>query len=305
MIPNGYNTVPNTLLSQGIAAKIGLIGTVFYVDVNAGVDSNDGLSWEYPLKTFAAAVVLNNANVAAGASGWATRNLILYKGDNDEAHKETIITLPNKCDVLGVGSYDHRDTPMMIGNHLIGAGAYMGCRFINMGFLSPAAGGAIFTVPTTTSGISFLDCVFDGRSSTPATIGLSLTAVEQATVKGCRFIGKFSTEAIYIGTGSNRALLIEDNYIESGAIGIAVHASATCADAQAMILKNKFAVTTLVIDENSDKVMIGENSGYTLAADSKLTSVIDFNAALSYNNLFTCGTGVTAIYPAQAAITGP
>lgn len=299
-VPNGYNTVPNSRYFEDVAAGVGSIGTTYYVDVNAGADTNDGLSWEYPMKTLAAAIVLSNAAIAAGAAGWANRNRIFYKGDNAEAAAETLITLPSKCDVIGVGSYDHRDTPMMIGNHVIGSGAYMGTRFINMGFLSPAAGGAIFTVPTTTSGISFINCVFDGRSTVAATIGLSLTAVEQAKVIGCRFIGKFSTEAIYIGTGSNRALLIEGNYIESGAIGIAVHASATCTDARGMILNNVFDVVTLVIDENSDKFLVGGNRGRT-SADGTVALTIDYNAVYAYDNIFAHAAGVSQ-YPALVTI---
>jgi hypothetical protein len=267
----------------------------YYVDVNAGTAGNNALSWAKPEKTLAAAIILSNAAIAAGAYGWAARNRIFYKGDNNEAAAETLITLPSKCDVIGVGSYDHRDTPMMIGNHVVGAGAYMGCRFINMGFLSPAAGGAIFTVPTTTSGLCFMNCVFDGRSSTAATIGLSLTAVEQAKIIGCRFFGKFSTEAIYIGTGASRALLIDGNYIESGAIGIAVHASATCADAIGIISNNIIYATTLVIDENSDKMMIVNNRCVTLAADT-LALIIDYNSALACGNIITDAT-VTANYP--------
>jgi hypothetical protein len=280
-------------------------GDTFYVDVNFGKTTNDGLSWETPLKSLMPAIVLSNASIAAGASGWAARNRIYYKGDNNEAAKETLITLANKCDIIGVGSYDHKPYPIMIGNHVIGAGAYMGCRFINMGFQSLAAGGVIFTVPTTTSGLAFIGCTFDGRGTTPATKAIMATAVEQLSIIDCRFIGKYSTTTIDLGTGATRALMISGNYIESGAIGITVHASATCADAIGYIVNNTFAVTTLVIDENAAKFVIGDNRGTTLAADSKLTSVIDFNAALSYNNLFTCGTGVTAIYPAQAAITAP
>jgi len=163
-------------------------GINYYVDVNAGIDTNDGLSWGTAFKTYAKAVTASNATIVASTKGtgrgWAARNTIFYKGDNKEADAETIITLPNKCDVIGVGSYDHRPMPMMIGNHVIGAGAYMGTRFFNMGFMSPAAGGAIFTVPTTTSGLAFYGCHFDGRSTVAATYAIVATAVEQFSVVG-------------------------------------------------------------------------------------------------------------------------
>lgn len=295
VVPNGYNTVPHFQYFEDIAGGLGSIGDVFYVDVNAGADTNDGKSWAYAFKTLAAAIVVSNASIAAGASGWANRNRIFYKGDNAEAAAETLITLPNKCDVIGVGSYDHRPMPFMIGNHVIGAGAYMGARFINMGFLSPAAGGVIFTVPTTTSGLAFIGCHFDGRSTVAATKAIAATAVEQLTISNCRFYGKFSTATVDLGAGSTRALLIKDNIIESGAIGILTNAGLTCADSVGVIAHNIINAVTLCIDENSDKLAIVGNRG-TTAANSGATT-IDYNAALASDNQFTSGNGVLA-YPA-------
>jgi hypothetical protein len=279
-------------------------GVIYYVDVNAGSDSNDGLSWEKAKKTLASAITASNLTITTSpygiGRGWAARNTIFYKGDNAEAAAETLTTLPSKCDVVGVGSYDHRPMPFLIGNHVIGAGAYMGTRFFNMGFMSPAAGGVIFTVPTTTSGLAFYGCHFDGRSTTAATKAILATAVEQLTIKDCRFYGKFSTTTIDLGTGSTRALLIEGNKIESGAIGITTHASLTCTDAVGMILNNVFDVVTLFIDENSDKLIIGGNRGRT-QADGTVAATIDYNAAMAYDNIFTHSAG-TSIYPALVTI---
>lgn len=279
-------------------------GVVYYVDVNAGVDTNDGLSWDAAFKTLAVAITASNATIAASpygtGRGWAARNTIFYKGDNKEAAAETLITLPSKCDVIGVGSYDHRPMPFMIGNHVIGAGAYMGTRFFNMGFMSPAAGGVIFTVPTTTSGLAFYGCHFDGRSTTPATKAIMATAVEQFTIQGCRFYGKYSTTTIDLGAGSTRALLITDNYIESGAIGVTAHASLTCADAIGFIDRNTFAVVTLCIDDNSSKLSCNDNRGFTAAA-KEIATVMDCNEITCANNIFGNATG-TGIYPALAAI---
>jgi len=289
----------NELVVAGVNIAL-CAGDTYYVGVNAGLDTYDGSSWAKAFKTLAAAIVASNASIAAGASGWAARNRIFYKGDNKEAVAETLITLPNKCDVIGVGSYDHRPMPFMIGNHVIGAGAYMGTRFFNMGFLSPAAGGVIFTVPTTTSGLAFYGCHFDGRSTAPASKAIVATAVEQLTIQGCRFYGKFSTTTIDIGTGSSRALLIKDNFIESGAIGITVHASMTCADAIAMILNNVFAVVTLFIDDNSDKILIGGNRGAT-AADGTVVLTMDYNDNLAYDNIFAHSAGVSQ-YPVLVTI---
>jgi hypothetical protein len=279
-------------------------GLTYYVDANAGVNTNNGLSWDTSFKTLAAAITASNATIVASTKGtgrgWAARNTIYYKGDNAEAAAETLITLPNKCDVIGVGSYDHRPYPVLIGNHVIGAGAYMGTRFINMGFQSPAAGGVIFTVPATTSGLAFLGCHFDGRGSTPATKAILATGVEQFSVIGCDFIGKYSTTTIDLGTGATRNLRIIGNQIESGAIGITVHASLTCADAIGIISDNTFAVVTLVVDDNSSKLLITRNRGYTAAA-KEIATVLDCNELYCSDNVFGNATGI-GIYPAYAAI---
>jgi hypothetical protein len=279
-------------------------GIVYHVDVNAGVDTNNGLSWDTAFKTFAKAVTASNLTIATSTKGtgrgWAARNIILFKGDNDEDDKETITTLPNKCDVIGVGSYDHRPYPVMIGNHVVGAGAYMGTRFINMGFMSLAAGGAIFTVPTTTSGLAFINCHFDGRTAVPATYAIVATAVEQFSIVGCDFFGKFSVATISLGTGDTRKLLIKENIIESGAIGIKVHASLTCADSVGMILNNVFSVVTLVVEDASDKLVIGGNRGST-EANGTVALTLDYNDNLGYDNIFAHSAGVSQ-YPVLVTI---
>ena len=301
-IPNGYNTAPGFMAVDAITGGLNTIGDVFFVDANAGVDTNDGLTWESAFKTLAVAITANNASIAAGASGWANRNRIYYKGDNKEADAETLITLPNKCDVVGVGSYDHRPYPVLIGNHVIGAGAYMGTRFFNVGFKSPAAGGAIFTVPTTTSGLKFYKCFIDGSSTIVATYGLVATAVEQLEIIECEFIGLFSAAAISIGAGESNGLRILDNIIQSTAIGIKVSATMTASVRDALIGRNVFDVGTLCVDDTSGaKVRVFENRGRT-AANGSIDETLVCTAALSCNNIITCSAGTQSIYPPIAAI---
>ena len=298
-------TFLNGLQDQVLANLANIVppaGTNYYVEANVGDDSNDGLSWDNAFKTLSTAFVASNANIAlAAGTGWAARNRIYYKGDNKEAAAEDLITLPSKCDVIGVGSYDHKDHPSLIGNHVVGAAAYMGTRFFNMGFQSPAAGGALFTVPTTTSGLRFFGCTFDGRSATPATIGLSITAVEECEIVGCEFRGLFSTAAISLGAGSSRGLRIVDNEIESGAIGILVNSSLTCVADIAKILRNVFSVVTLVVDDNSSKCLIGDNRGKTEAA-KEIATVLDVGDYMGYNNMFANAAG-WGVYPVVAAIS--
>jgi hypothetical protein len=299
MIPNGYNTIPSVTLLQALAGSAQIIRTIFYVDANAGLDTNDGLSWEYPMKTLTVAMLASHTDIAADSGGWAARNRIFYKGDNAEAAAETLTTLAQKTDIIGVGSYDHRDYPVLIGNHVI-VGSYMGCAFYNMGFATPAAGGVGLTIPTTVSGLSLLKCKFDGRSTPAGTIGLLATGVEQLEVEDCDFIGKWSTATIDIGTGAGRAMRIVKNRIESGAIGIRINSGYTCVDAIATIDDNDFAVVTLVVDDNSSKTKGTRNRGYTAAA-KEIATVLDCNELYWVDNQFGNATG-TGIYPALAAI---
>ncbi len=274
-------------------------GTVYYVDGNVGDDTLDGLSWDNAMKTLAVAFATSNL-VTAAAAGIAKRNRIYYRGALAEGSTEVLVTLPNKCDVIGVGSFGTNTMPMLIGTHVIGAGDYDAVRFINFGFESVAAGGVIFTVPGTTAGLEFIGCKFNGDSTTEATIGLLATAVLNLKVINCEFIGKISTAAISLGAGAADGLLIAGCVIESGAIGILVDASFTCAAKMAKILANWFAVVTLIVDENSDKVMITDNKGVT-ESDGTLVLTLDYNAALSVNNMIACTSGTASTYPILTA----
>ena len=300
-IPNGFNGAPGTLYLEQIAAGLGSTGNDFYVDVNYGSDSNDGSSWDTAFKTLTKAMAVSHTDIAADASGWANRNRIFYKGDNNEASAETLITLAQKTDIIGVGSYDGNPFPILIGNHVI-AGAFMGTRFYNMGFQSPAAGGVLMTLVTAQSSIAFHGCTFIGSSATAGTIGLLATAVGRLTVKGCRFQGKFSTAAIQIGAGESNALLIEDNHIESGAKGIEISATMTCSLERAFVKNNFFDVVTFILNDNAGaKVSVCGNRGRT-ASNGSLDETFVCTAALSNDNIFTCSAGTESVYPPIAAI---
>lgn len=298
-VPNGYNIIPGFMFDEQMLASVNAVGDDFFVDVNLGVDTNDGLTRASAFKTYAKAVVASNASIAAGAAGWANRNRIFYKGDNNEASKETIITLPNKCDVIGVGSYDHRPYPVMIGNHVVGAGAYMGTRFINMGFMSLAAGGAIFTVPTTTSGLKFEGCVFDASTSTPGTIGISLTAVELASIKKCRFIGAFSTTAINIGAGESNGLEICDNEILGAVKGITVDIGFTQSVRDGIVARNNIDVSGLGIDENADKLLLVDNRVISSAGNG-YAACVDVEIVRCVGNVVTTKNGTCYDLPPKA-----
>jgi len=192
----------------------GIQGEVYFVEGNAGDDGNDGSSWNKAYKTLATAITASNANIAAGSSGWASRNTIFVKGDRLD---EDLTEFPDKCDVIGVGSCDAYIGAGIIGNHApTNAGNY-GTRFFNMNFF-PQADGDIITLASTSSGIVFIDCVGIGVwSGKTAPSFLDLIAAPMCKVKDCRLLGAYSGDVIDIGAGDCSGLEIVRNDIIGGA----------------------------------------------------------------------------------------
>lgn len=247
-----------TLLSYGDPA-----GTVYFVDNNAGADTNNGLSWGSAYKTLAVALAASHANIAASSSGWAARNRIYYKAD---AETVTLTKGAQKTDVIGVGSYDHRPRAGIIGNHVLDSTSYMGMRWFNIHFKSPAGGGTIMTVPTQQSGIEFIDCMFDGNSTTPAVRAILATTTESLAVRYCTFQGAFSDAVIEIAGTENNGLMIVGNIIQGGQQGIDVKSTVTTSIRSGYILDNTINSVTECINEASGKIYVHGNRCVTLAA---------------------------------------
>lgn len=239
-------------------------GQVYFVDGNAGLDTNGGTSWDDAFKSLTYAMAISHANIAASSSGWAARNKIYVKMDQTkDADGEDFTKLAQKTDIIGVGSVDHLMGARIIGNHAIGTTSYMGCRFINMIFKAPAAGGDIFTIPTQQSGITFENCTFDATSTAAAGGAIIATAVDSLTIKNCLFMGQFSDAVIEIGAGESNSLLIENNIIEGAEVGIEVSSTATCAARAGRILNNTINTTKECVKDASGKFYVHNNTVVT------------------------------------------
>jgi len=261
-------------------------GKIYYVEGNAGLDTNDGLSWETAFKTLAVALAASHANIAAGKWGWAARNTIYCKGD---ALTEDLVLLADKTDVIGVGSCNANPYCRLTGNHVIPASSGMGCHFYNMEFWG--AGGIIFK-NTSNGGLEFHNCRFVANAA--ETIGLQLVSPDYVKVEGCKFLPKwntgamFSTAAIDITVGNATECEIVDNLIY-GSVGIAIYNSTFYA---CSLRGNTIYATTLCLDENSDDWLVVNNRFVTAATKA---NGFDCELPLMCGNIITGSDGTRTL----------
>jgi len=285
--PHGISSFGIPIFGNG---QQDISGTTFFVDNNYGNDGNDGLSLDAPLKTFARATILNNIDIARGADRWARRNTIYLMADTETA---TLTAFPNKCDVIGVGSYDANTKPGITGHHApVNTGNY-GTRFINVWFKGVATATPIVTLASTSSGIQFIGCTFDGVAGT-VTHAIKATASPFLKVIGCDIFGLFATAYIGFGTGDTAGTVIKDNWMHgSDCIGI-VNVTGTTSSYQTLVENNVISVTGtgLCVDDEANGstgilYLVGNRfmNGATLTNYAGYTGIIDPNIARCVDNI--------------------
>lgn len=297
----GITHFPHGISSFGVpvyGSGAEICGTVYFVDNNSGHDTNnDGSSWDRPLKTLAKAVTLNNIDIARGSDRWARRNRIYYCADTETYD---LLEFPNKCDVIGCGSYDANTQAGITGHHVPANQGNYGTRFFNIWFKGKAVAAPIITLANTTSGAQAIGCTFSAAvSGTCSTIGIQATASPFLKLIGNRFEGPFSTAYIAFGAGEAGGTEIMRNRMTDGAAsGIVVNASTTTSWGS-FISDNIIKAATLTINDASNTFHVTDNrlislatvTGYETPAESLVC-----NAALASNNYLTAAN-VNFAYP--------
>lgn len=273
-------------------------GTSYFIDGNFGSDGNDGQSWESPFATFARSVVVSNVDIARGSDRWARRNTIYLAGDR---LVEDITALPNKCDVIGVGSVDSFKGGTLEGDHVIASG--VGTRFFNMGF-EPGTSADMWTFSTAgSSGIEFHNCQFRAnRGGATAVSGIDVTNCINLKVIGCEFRGAFSADYIDIGAGAINGMIIKGNTMVGGADnGIMVTGTGTITGGQrGLIADNYIECADIVIDVNATSVFnVINNIGISGEALGGSSYVIDLTFAAK--NLIT-GNDISVGVPSYTTV---
>ena len=278
-----------------IGARQDFSGSTWFVDNNYGSDGNSGKSWKKPFKTLNKAAVVNNLEFGAGGSNrWARRNTIYYAADTETAD---ITTIPQKCDVIGVGSYGGNERPGITGNHVPSNTGY-GCRFINVRFVAPADASPIWTLAVGQGGTKFYNCDFVATATT--TIGIQATGHSHLKVVGCRFYGAFVTSYITFGAGSaDEAEIVGNTMLGSAAAGIVIPSTAT-ATYGSIIKDNVIYAAGLCIDDDSNLFYVVGNecmSTVSSPTDATLVEVIDSLVTRATNNRVSSGDIANAPYP--------
>lgn len=228
-------------------------GTAFYVDGNAGVDTNDGKSWATAVKTIAAGIALADDDIAL-TNHWDRRNRLFINGG---AYTESLVRFPEKTDIIGVGNTDFLAKAKIIGVQ-VPAAAVMGCRFINIAFQNVTAANTV-DIMASCHGISFINCDFLGNGTT--TCALEINDCADVLVQGCHFYGVSDSSLKQLigiqikGTATNTNLRILDNIIVA-AVGIVIDDTNVV---DGIIAGNFLDVTTLAIDENADRLLVANN----------------------------------------------
>jgi hypothetical protein len=288
----GYTNFPNGITSFGVPLPSGgrpdISGNSYFVENNSGSDGNDGSSWARAFKTFSRAVTISNLDITGSFA--ARRNTIYIIGDLIE---ENLTAFPNKCDVIGQGSYDANTMAGIKGKHVIVNSGNYGTRFFNVWFKGSTVAYPIITLASTSSGIQFHGCHFftDGTD----TIGIQATASPFLVVNNCRFKGNFATSNITFGTGSVSGTEITDN-IMIGAVAGIVSSGATTGGGWNPIIKGNVIRTSGITINDDDNLFLTVGNYLITDAARTVDTGQDAVATLACGNIIT-GAGVTNLFP--------
>ena len=275
MFVNGVPVIGAPLLDSS--------GTIYFCDGNSGNDSNNGKSWSKAKKTLASVFAASHADIARGADRWARRNTIFIAGDS---FTETLVMLPQKTDVIGVGSKDQFKNACIRGNHApVNAG--VGCRLINVGF-EPTTAADIMTLTSVCHGAEFIGCEFRAVGGATAVSAIDTTACTEVKVLGCNFVGAFSGDVIDIGEGAVDGMRIIGNTIIGGANdGIVVTGTTTVTTGRlGLIADNTIYTVACTINDGDDDTFI--ISGNNLVSDAATgTASLNVDTRFSANNWIT------------------
>lgn len=242
-------------------------GNEYFVDANTGNNNDNGLSWACAKASIASAITASNAEVGS----YNMNNIYV----NAQTYTEDLTTAPKNVNIIGVGAKTR-----LTGNQAFAATS-QNYHFWNIQFR--AATGTAVTIPSTSYGVGFHGCTFDGYGT--ATIGLSVGGCHDLMVEDCRFLGNpIYTTAIQI-TGNNLRSVIKNNLIAATTNGILVD--------DALSGYGNFMIGNIICRRTADPNSSNQMTyGIRMARDDAL------NGWLIVNNRIAAGDGISIAHAA-------
>ncbi|MFA5340317.1 MAG: hypothetical protein WC332_00930 [Clostridia bacterium] len=278
-------------LGMGVEARGALGGTVYYVENNSGNDAWDGLSIDRAFKTLAKAISVSNLDMARRAR-WARRNTIYLWSDYTT---ESLVAFPNKCDVVGCGSYDGNTQPGILGHHVPVNDDNYGTRFLNLWLKSTGAAAPIITLASSSSGFQIGRSTLTTNGTT--TIGIQATASPFLKVFSNRFEGAFATSYMTFGTGeAGGTEIVGNTMVDAAASGI-VAGSGMTSSWGSVIKDNLISAAGITIN---DAASLFYTSGNKLMSAATVTGIATPLEALVVNEARAADNWLTA-----ANVAGP
>jgi len=259
----------------------------WYVDLNRK-QQGGGRSWDDAFNTYAAAFVAVNAWFAvSNERAWAKRGTIYCCSDGET---ESIVTLPRRCDVIGVGT-DTGTFPKITGTHTVAAApSGNGVRLINLGFIAGGTTAPILTLPSGLNGVELHHIhLYKAEGSLP-TSGLTVNTSRDWTLNDVNIYPDAGAAKCTIGlnisgttSGHGRSLINKCLFVGAEAMNVVD----TSAYFEGTICRDSiFIATALCVDDNSDAIAFINNYLITEAAGGSTdgSGVVDWNTELICGN---------------------
>jgi len=224
--------------------QLPISGRTYYVSKSG--NGVDGLSWETAFNTIAAAIAASNTYIAVTANSYS-RNRMYIDGGN--LWQEVLVTLPNQCDMIGVGARTGW-RPTIYGTTTITT-ACPGFHAYNIMFYNPTTSVPVITMPAGSHGFEFHHCIIANGDGMASTVGIQSTNNNDFVIDDCTISGNppCVTGISLVGTSCVYSK-ITNNLISATTNGILV-ANGMTADYGLLIKGNAIAR----LDPNTDTQM--------------------------------------------------
>lgn len=231
------------------------LSNVYYVDVNRGSDSWDGLSKSKPFATIAKAVAVMNARIDWSDSPWARHDIMVIAPGT---YAENLTSLPYGGVMIGLG-HDMRDAQQGVNikpasGDPVDVSSCINAAFYNIGF---EASGAIPAFDADIcNNVLFYGCRFAGAAATNTTTGFVTKDAVYLKFIDCEFVNlDKGFDANYADAGDSLTeLLIKDcifRRIDTAGIEISTNLVGGGALVQGCTIMGGGSTLAIGIDDNS------------------------------------------------------